>query len=210
VGNWGNVYVDHCTHSFIFDANKQKNKKLTLVNIQKELKMHKKLPDFVITDLYSSSLVLVEDVLSSKKMSKVPKTDSVPKNWFLGNNNKKITILVNEAGVVFLNEESLGFLTKILGACKLNMADVAVVNVLQDEINISRINKELTPTVCLLFDVQPDSIELPFTVPDYQIQNYGGCIFMMAPAISTYYGESNEAKLAKTKLWVSLKNIFKL
>jgi len=172
--------------------------------------MQEKLPNFVLADLYSSSLVLVEDVLLGKKIPKFAKTDSVPKNWFLGNNNKKIIILVNEPGVVFLNEESLGFLTKILGACKLNMADVAVVNILQNEITISKINKELTPAVCLLFDVQPDSIELPFNVPNYQIQNYGGCIFMMAPSISEYYGENNEAKLAKTKLWVSLKNIFKL
>jgi len=172
--------------------------------------MHEKLPDFVLADLYSSSLVLVEDDLHGKKLPKSVKTDSVPKKWFLGNNNKKITILVNEPGVVYLNEESLGFLTKILGACKLNLADVAVVNILQNEITISKINKELIPTVCLLFDVQPDSIELPFNVPNYQIQNYGGCIFMIAPTIAAYYGESEEAKLAKTKLWVSLKSIFKL
>ena len=172
--------------------------------------MQEKLPDFVLVDLYSSSLVLIEDVLLSKKIPKADKTDSVPKNWFLGNNNKKITILVNEPDMVFINEESLAFLTKILSACKLNMADVAVVNVSQNEININKVNKELTPRICLLFSVQPDSIELPFNVPDYQIQNYGGCIFMMAPAISAYNGESNQAKLAKTKLWVSLKNIFNL
>ncbi len=172
--------------------------------------MHEKLPDFVLADLYSSSLVLVEDAFLRKNIPKAIKPDLLPKNWFLGNNNKKITILVNEPDVVFLNEESLIFLTKILGACKLNITDVAVVNILQNDINISKINKELNPTVCLLFDVQPDSIELPFNVPDYQIQNYDGCIFMIAPTIKAYYGESNEAKLAKTKLWVSLKNIFKL
>lgn len=172
--------------------------------------MHEKLQDFVLADLYSSSLVLVEDDFLRKKMPKTIKTDLVQRNWFLGNNNKKITILVNEPGVVFLNEESLVFLTKILGACKLNMADVAVANILQEHINIIKINEELTPTVCLLFDVQPDSIELPFNVPEYQIQKYDGCVFMIAPSLEAYYGESNEAKLAKTKLWVSLKNIFKL
>jgi hypothetical protein len=32
----------------------------------------------------------------------------------------------------------------------------------------------------------------------------------MAPAISEIDGDSTEAKLAKTKLWVSLKTIFEL
>lgn len=172
--------------------------------------MQEILPNFVLADLYPSSLVLVEDILLSKKASNVPTTESIPKKWFLGNNSKNITILVNEPDVAFLSDESLGFLTKILGACKLNLADVAVVNILQDHINMNIIIKELAPAFCLLFDVPADTIELPFNMPNYQIQNYGGCVFIMAPAISAYYGESNEAKLAKTKLWVSLKNIFKL
>ncbi len=172
--------------------------------------MQEILPDFVLANLYPSSLVLVEDELLTKKAIKAIKKELVEKNWYFGNNSKKITILVNEQSVFFLNEESVGFLTKILGACKLNMADVALVNILQENTSISTIKKELMPTVCLLFDVQPDAIELPFKIPNYQIQNYDGCIFLMAPAISEFYGESNEAKLAKTKLWVSLKNIFKL
>jgi hypothetical protein len=58
--------------------------------------------------------------------------------------------------------------------------------------------------------VKAQTISLPFTVPDYQIQKYGGCTFLMAPAISEIDGDSTEAKLAKTKLWVSLKTIFEL
>src|SRR5688500_6616375 len=46
----------------------------------------------------------------------------------LGNNKKQITVVVNCPNDVFVPEADLQFLTKMLGACKLNMADVAIVN----------------------------------------------------------------------------------
>ena len=117
---------------------------------------------------------------------------------------------VSEPEVVFLQENSLQFLTKILGACKLNIGDIAIVNIEQFPTSFELIKKKLLPTICILFDVKATSIALPFTIPDYQIQKYGGCTFLMAPAIASFDGATNEAKLAKTKLWVSLKTIFNL
>ncbi len=184
--------------------------------------MDDKLPDFILTDLFPNSLVLVESEISlpkgniaEEKDTKKPKQEKTPlkanpEKWFLGNNDKKITILVNESDVVFLHENSLQFLTKILGACKLNMGDIAVVNIAQFPTSFDLIKKDLLPNTCILFDVKAQSIALPFTIPDYQIQQYGGCTFLMAPAIASFDGESTEAKLAKTKLWVSLKTIFNL
>jgi hypothetical protein len=196
--------------------------------------MDNKLPDFILTDLFPNSLVLVESEISlpkgkiveekiveppislpaekdtkNSKQEKIPSKPSSEK-WFLGNNDKKITILVNEPEVVFLEENSLQFLTKILGACKLNMGDIAVVNIAQFPTSFDLIKKDLLPNTCILFDVKAASIALPFTIPNYQIQKYGGCTFLMAPSIVSFDGESTEAKLAKTKLWVSLKTIFNL
>jgi hypothetical protein len=47
---------------------------------------------------------------------------------YLGDNNKYILIIVNEANFEFLNKNDLAFLTKILGAKKLEINDVAIIN----------------------------------------------------------------------------------
>ena len=107
--------------------------------------MQEQLPDFVLADLFPSNLVLVEAPIRT-----APATDHIknipppepdlasvytgplkerPEKWYLGNNGKNISILVHEPEAAFLSEESLDFLTKILGACKLNMGDVAVINI---------------------------------------------------------------------------------
>jgi len=183
--------------------------------------MSEQLPDFVLANLFPSNLVIVESAektlpnIGSKVISIDPPAHSAtlkerPEKWYLGNNGKNIVILVQEREAAFLNEESLDFLTKILGACKLNMGDVAVINVSRYLANFTEIKQELNPTSCLLFDVDASMVKLPFTVPYYQVQQYGGCKFLMAPALLKYYGDSGDAKLEKTKLWVSLKSLFNL
>src|SRR5574343_1650622 len=99
-----NLYVHHCTHSFIFGANKQKNKKLTIVNIAKAQKiMDNILPDFILADLYPNSLVLVERNETAQQEAVAPMVKAAqPQKWFLGNNGKKISILVKEPDAVYL------------------------------------------------------------------------------------------------------------
>ena len=183
--------------------------------------MPEQLPDFVLANLFPSNLVIVESAEKVEPIM-VPNAVSIdppafsgplkerPEKWYLGNNGKNIVILVQEREAAFLNEESLDFLTKILGACKLNMGDVAVINVARYLANFTEIKQELNPSSCLLFDVNAAMVKLPFTVPHYQVQQYGGCKFLMAPALLKYYGDGGDAKLEKTKLWVSLKSLFNL
>lgn len=167
--------------------------------------MQEILPDFILADLYPSSLVILDE---SPTPSIIPKLKN--EKFYLGSNGKKITILVNEANAVFLTDHHLDFLTKILGACKLNLGDVAVVNIEQHPMLFTEIKKSLTPTVCLLFNVIAENIQLPFTIPHYQVQQYDNCTFLMAPDLSTYAADNDNAKIEKTKLWVSLKKIFNI
>lgn len=133
-----------------------------------------------------------------------------PENWYLGKNAKKITILVQEPDAVFLNDANLDFLTKILGACKLNMGDVAVINTARYLSMYPEIKKELSPSTCIFFGVKTSDIQLPFIIPDYQIQQYDQCKFLAAPVFARFTAESAESKLEKTKLWVSLKTLFNI
>lgn len=187
--------------------------------------MAEQLPDFVLAQLYPSSLVIVDSDMAKPK----PELDQVvtkqmnpsvliqkqplkkrPENWYLGKNVKRITILVHEADAVFLNDANLDFLTKILGACKLNMGDVSVINTARYLALFPEIKKELTPSTCILFGVKTSDIQLPFIIPEYQIQQYDQCKFLAAPVFAKFTGDSPEAKLEKTKLWVSLKTLFNI
>jgi len=218
--------------------------------------MAEQLPDFVLAQLYPSSLVIVEteeakpkpvlDQAVSKQIQHSASTESQtaeikttgdidnlsnlattltdepflpkqplplkerPENWYLGKNAKNITILVHETDAVFLNDANLDFLTKILGACKLNMGDVAVINTARYLALFPEIKKELTPSTYILFGVKTTDIQLPFIIPDYQIQPYDQSKFLAAPSFDQFAGDHAEAKLEKTKLWVSLKTLFNI
>lgn len=217
--------------------------------------MAEQLPDFVLAQLYPTSLVIVDKELANPEAAQVQQdlnmpsqeadtiqqavnttkiaseitpnisttlTDEIsvptqqmplkerPENWYLGKNAKKITILVHEADAVFLNDANLDFLTKILGACKLNMGDVSVINTARYLALFPEIKKELTPSTCILFGVKTSDIQLPFIIPEYQIQQYDQCKFLAAPVFAKFTEDSPEAKLEKTKLWVSLKTLFNI
>lgn len=132
------------------------------------------------------------------------------KQWYLGNNGKKVTILIKEADVAFINDQHLQFLTNILNACKLNLGDIALVNHLKHPLLYSELKQKLQPKFIISFDLQTKEIQLPFTIPNYQVQLHDNCKFLFASSLKTMEGDSQEAKLEKSKLWVSLKNMFQL
>ncbi len=202
--------------------------------------MQEILSDTILASLYPNSLVIVERSEKSEKLAPVEikpiqteasnqslKIDETGKTivqpvitttsvttdtekWFLGENGKKITILVSETDEVFLNNESLQFLLKIIGACKLTMGDIAIINVINRPMTFIEISNQLQSKFCLLFDVSTKKIQLPFSIPNYQVQHYNNCQFLLAPSIKVYYGDGENAKVEKTKLWTSLKKIFNL
>lgn len=132
------------------------------------------------------------------------------KQWYLGNNGKKVTILIKEADVAFINDQHLQFLTNILNACKLNLGDIALVNHLKHPLLYSELKQKLQPKFIISFDLQTKEIQLPFTIPNYQVQLHDNCKFLFASSLKTMEDDSQEAKLEKSKLWVSLKNMFQL
>jgi hypothetical protein len=126
----------------------------------------------------------------------------------LGNNKKQITVVVNCPNDVFVPEADLQFLTKMLGACKLNMADVAIANHATAAIAIERIKVQLQPKYVLLFGVEPGTIQLPISFPSFKEQPYAGTTYLFTPALSELNLETEDAKVLKRKLWDCLKRIF--
>ena len=164
---------------------------MSLENIQ--------LPAFVIHDLFKHSLI---DLNSDEKS--VPKPGD-EKLHYLGNNEKHIAILISNSSSIFLADDQLTFLTGILSACKLTLADVALLNLYKTPaINFDVIDKAFTPQTILLFDVLPVAILLPFEVPHYQVQKFNGKQFLSVPSLDEIQKKQDQKK----QLWFSLKQIF--
>ena len=160
-----------------------------------------------IAVLYKNSLVeidAIQPVLSQTNTNVGP----VATGWkYLGENKKKTLVIVRNANAVHIPDKQLSFLTKLLAACNLTLADVAVLN-LQDH-NSSDFNKILNffkPKVVLLFDVEPGEFGLPMIFPQFQIQGYKDTMFVSSPSLDVIEPD----KSLKGKLWVCLKKIFNL
>jgi hypothetical protein len=165
------------------------------------------LPGFLVADLYRNNLVIIDHGGQN-----VETTTSTPadRQWWLGSNLQKITLLVNEKDAVFVGETSLQFLSNLLGACKRNLGDVAIVNIHQEAISYPAIKEKLQPAVLILFGVTAQEAGLPFAIPYYQVQQYDHCSILLAPSLTAMHGDSQEAKLEKTKLWLCLKKMFNI
>ncbi|MEO7530299.1 MAG: hypothetical protein ABIS69_02775 [Sediminibacterium sp.] len=166
------------------------------------------LPDFLIADLYKHSIVLAGDEPKKERTQLKKEVPATERQWYLGSNLQKITLLVREKEAVYLPDASLHFLSNILGACKLNLGDVAIVNFHNDPVDYAFLKEKLTPTFILLFGVTAQEVQLPFSIPYYQVQKYDGRQFLLNPSLDTMLGDGQEAKLEKSKLWLSLKKMF--
>jgi hypothetical protein len=160
-----------------------------------------------IVSLYKNSLVEI-----NAKQQILPQTNTngepVATGWkFLGENKKKFLVIVRNAMAVHIPDKQLTFLIKLLAACNLDLADVAVLN-FQDH-NASEFNEILNffkPKVVLLFDVEPGEFGLPMIFPQFQVQGYKDAVFVSSPSLDVIEPD----KSLKGKLWVCLKKIFNL
>ncbi len=178
-----------------------------------------KLPDFLIADLYKDALIETghtntKNVLE-KKSEKIKSNETlvVKENKtisvnFLGENDKKICVIVYSEKVVFIEDDDLLFLTNILKSVELNLADIALINLAVTTITYVELEKILNSKYFIFFGTLPSSISMPFIVPHFQIQKYADINVMTAPTLADLNKKTEESKLQKTKLWVSLKNMF--
>jgi len=158
------------------------------------------LPPIVLQELFNKSLVSSEIIQSAE----APAEASI---IFLGNNKQHIVIVVDCNEAKFLTDEELNFLLGILSACKLTMEDVAIINIKNTKpLSYKKMAKELQAEKIFLFGVDPSQIELPLQFPHYQIQSYNKQVYLSSPLLSIL--QDNKAE--KTKLWLSLKQVFSL
>jgi hypothetical protein len=162
------------------------------------------LPDFVLVDLYKNSLVIADEITKPKPSSEAESASAL----FLGNNNKYIAILIKDSQNRYIGDDSLQLLVNMLSALQLSLQDVAVINISVTPFTYKEIGEQFGARVCLMFGVSTQSIELPFQMPDYKVQAFSDCKFLCSASLDKMKGNSKEAKVEKTKLWMCLKSIF--
>ncbi len=174
------------------------------------------LPDFVIADLYKDCLVIDNVAIENKKtaakvlMVQNGEEKEKPQDFWLGANKKNILFLVHATDAIYIKDEHLATLTKILEALRMNLADVAIINHLCTPKSFQELKETLHPKFIFLFGFGLKHLHIPFTIPDYQVQQYDNCTFMTAPSITLSSSNTDAIKKEKKLLWDNLKKIFKV
>jgi hypothetical protein len=178
-----------------------------------------KLSGLMVTEWYGDALFAAASpkhmppVAAALPKTAPPAADAPPQTIssqfkHLGDNRRRITLLVESPGLPFLPDDQLTFLTRILEACRMTIADVAIVNHAASPVAISALKQTLQPKTILLFGIEPAAIRLPINFPLFRPQSYDDCTYLSAPTLGRLVGDTEESKLLKSKLWVCLKSIF--
>lgn len=172
---------------------------------------HIELPGFVVANLYHSSLIETDEtsakvqpvsVILEKDLPAGP--DSYREKW-LGENRKNILIIVHYREELHLPDTEFAFLTRMLSACKLNIGDVAILNLnTHPTASYTELVTHFKSKIVFLFGVEPATFGLPMNFPHFQLQPFASCTFLFTPTLK----ELEDDKVLGSKLWVCLRRLF--
>jgi hypothetical protein len=129
---------------------------------------------------------------------------------YLGEHLKQVTIIVKDELAVYLNENDLTLLSSILSACKLTLADVALINVAQQKLSLHEILNVLPSKLVMIFDVSSTTLKIKLPTTLYKSIQLGDTYLLFSNSLSLMQGGDQSAKLEKGKLWAILKSLFQL
>jgi hypothetical protein len=190
------------------------------------------LPNSVLVSLYKDTLVLPElennktEIISNSVAPSTATIDITTQNIhsthssntqnetgtikYLGEHLKQVTIIVKDELAVYLNENDLTLLSSILNACKLTLADIALVNVAQQKLSLHEILNVLPSKLVLIFDVSSATLKIKLPTTLYKSIQLGETYLLFSNSLSLMQGGDQTAKLEKGKLWAILKQLFQL
>lgn len=123
----------------------------------------------------------------------------------LGGNARRVLVVVQREKEAFLPDSELKFLTSIMSACGLSLADIALVNLhaVTDKA-YGPLTEHFGSKLVLLFDVTPAQLGMPINFPPFQVQTFKDCKWLHAPALHLIEADVTQKK----NLWAALKNMF--
>lgn len=153
-----------------------------------------------IEELYSSHLVITEKTGNPK-----PETTAKPAGTGItGKNKKQFVWVVNEAGYPFLSDEDFQFLSEVISACKMNMDDIALVNIAQNNMDFEQTIAELQPKILIASFL--DQNWIPVKNEMYTLQQEENFQFYITEKLQVIRND----KVKKSKLWLALKQMLGL
>ena len=159
------------------------------------------LSNFLCHNLYNNSLIGQAEVV------KLPKTMQKTKIRHLGLNNQHIVFLVDNADHKYLPDAEMEMLTNLLTACKLSVADIALVNFAHcPDITYENLISEFRSEKILVFGITTKDLNLPFNVPEFQIQKFQNQTYLFNPSLEKIVNDLH----LKKNLWNCLKTIFSI
>jgi hypothetical protein len=191
-----------------------------------------KLPPAVLVSLYKDTLVLPEKEIIDVKKEAAAINEAIGKEAitttsaneivnelkastptpvkYLGDHLKKVMVIVNDPSAVHLNETDLGLLSSILNACKLTLADIALINVAQQPLSLHEMLTTLPSQFVLAFELNSNALKIKLPTALYKPIVLGEAQILFSNGLQTMQGADQIAKLEKGKLWNALKLLFKL
>lgn len=153
-----------------------------------------------IEELYSSHLVITEKTGTQK-----PETTAKPTGTGVtGKNKKQFVWVVKEADYPFLSDEDFQFLSEVVSACKMNMDDIALVNIAQNNMDFEQTITELQPKILIVSFL--DRNWIPVNKEVYTLQQEENFQLYVTEELQVMRND----KVKKTKLWLALKQMLGL
>lgn len=122
---------------------------------------------------------------------------------YLGENQKNITLLIQNEHEVYLNDELFNLLTNILNACKLGMQDVALINLhAYPGASFAALQQAVLVKQAVLFGIEPETLGLQGIAP-YQVNQVGNTSVLQSHDLSVIAQD----KTMKGRLWNGLKQL---
>jgi len=114
---------------------------------------------------------------------------------------KKYLVISSEE----LDSQHYDLLVGIMGACKINMNEVHVVN-FTNEKDYKVILEQYGAIFILMFGIESLQLDLPIVFPHFQLQQFSNASWVSSPDLSVIQND----KLMKSKLWLCLKQAFSI
>ncbi|HEV2833490.1 MAG TPA: hypothetical protein VGW31_16030 [Hanamia sp.] len=157
------------------------------------------LSGYLCQNMFAKSLIGEIQTTNSNELPKKTKIAS------LGENKRNILFLVNNKEFKFLSDKEMKLLSDLISACKLSMADISLVNFNQNPgINYQDLVEQFHSKKILIFGIALSELQLPFTIPFFQIQKFQEQVYLTNPSLEDFISNVN----LKKELWNCLKKIF--
>ena len=153
-----------------------------------------------IEELYSSHIVIIEKTGQQKPETSVKTVGT----GITGKNKKQFVWVVNEADYPFLSDEDFQFLSKVVNACKMNMDDIALVNIAQNKMDFEKTVAELQPKILIISFL--DRNWIPVKNETYTLQQEENFQLYITEELQVIRND----KVKKSKLWLALKQMLGL